>query len=50
LSSDPVERADLALLIPTLAVRIVTFTSGRTNRLQGVVHVMVFSAWGLAAG
>jgi Ca2+:H+ antiporter len=40
-----VEHADFALLILTLAVSIVTFTSGRTNMLQGVVHLVLFAAY-----
>jgi Ca2+:H+ antiporter len=40
-----VEHADFALLILTLAVSIITFTSGRTNMLQGVVHLMLFAAY-----
>lgn len=33
------------LLILTLAVSVVTFASGRTNILQGAVHVMLFAAF-----
>ena len=40
-----VEHADLALLILTLAVSMITFTSGRTNMLQGVVHLLLFAAY-----
>jgi Ca2+:H+ antiporter len=40
-----VENADLALLILTLAVSMITFTSGRTNMLQGVVHLVLFAAY-----
>ena len=40
-----VEHTDFALLILTLAVSMVTFTSGRTNVLQGVVHLLLFSAY-----
>ena len=40
-----VEHADLALLILTLAVSMITFTSGRTNMLQGVVHLVLFAAY-----
>ena len=40
-----VEHADLALLILTLAISIITFTSGRTNMLQGVVHLVLFAAY-----
>jgi Ca2+:H+ antiporter len=40
-----VEHADLALLILTLALSMITFTSGRTNMLQGVVHLVLFAAY-----
>jgi Ca2+:H+ antiporter len=40
-----VEHADLALLMLTLVVSIITFTSGRTNMLQGVVHLVLFAAY-----
>jgi Ca2+:H+ antiporter len=40
-----VEHTDLALLILTLALSIITFTSGRTNMLQGVVHLLLFAAY-----
>ena len=40
-----VENADLALLILTLAVSMITFTSGRTNMLQGLVHLLLFAAY-----
>jgi Ca2+:H+ antiporter len=40
-----VEHADLALLILTLAVSMITFTSGRTNMLQGVIHLVLFAAY-----
>jgi Ca2+:H+ antiporter len=33
------------LLVLTLAVSVVTFASGRTNILQGAVHVMLFAAF-----
>jgi len=33
------------LLVLTLVVSVVTFASGRTNVLQGVVHVMLFAAF-----
>jgi Ca2+:H+ antiporter len=39
------EHTDLALLILTLALSIITFTSGRTNMLQGVVHLLLFAAY-----
>ncbi len=37
--------ANDVLLLLTLAVSVVTFASGRTNILQGVVHVMLFAAF-----
>ena len=33
------------LLVLTLAVSVVTFASGRTNVLQGAVHVVLFAAF-----
>jgi hypothetical protein len=32
-------------LILTLALSMITFTSGRTNMLQGVVHLQLFAAY-----
>ena len=40
-----VEHTDFALLILTLAVSMITFTSGRTNVLLGVVHLLLFGAY-----
>ena len=40
-----VEHTDFALLILTLAVSMITFTSGRTNMLLGVVHLLLFGAY-----
>jgi Ca2+:H+ antiporter len=37
--------SDPVMLILTLAVSIVTFASGRTNVLQGVVHLVLFGAY-----
>ena len=37
-----VEHADMVLLVLTLGVSIVTFSSGRTNVLQGAVHLLLF--------
>jgi Ca2+:H+ antiporter len=37
--------SDPVMLILTLAVSIVTFASGRTNVLQGVVHLVLFAAY-----
>jgi len=39
------DKADNVLLLLTLAVCIVTFASGRTNILQGAVHVVLFGAF-----
>jgi Ca2+:H+ antiporter len=39
------QNADLLLLPLTLAVSIVTFASGRTNILQGMVHLLLFAAY-----
>ncbi|WP_119271624.1 calcium:proton antiporter [Taklimakanibacter deserti] len=40
-----VENTDLVLLLLTLAVSVITFSSGRTNLLQGAVHVVLFLAF-----
>lgn len=40
-----VEHTDFALLILTLAVSMITFMSGRTNVLLGVVHLVLFGAY-----
>jgi Ca2+:H+ antiporter len=37
--------ANDALLLLTLAVNILTFSSGRTNVLQGAVHLVLFGAF-----
>lgn len=39
------EHADLVMLVLTLAVSVVTFASGRTNILQGLVHLLLFVAF-----
>jgi Ca2+:H+ antiporter len=39
------DKANDVLLLLTIAVCVVTFASGRTNVLQGAVHVMLFSAF-----
>ncbi len=39
------EHTDLVLLILTLALSMITFMSGRTNMLQGVVHLLLFAAY-----
>ncbi len=39
------ESANNLLLAVTLAVSVVTFASGRTNVLQGAVHVVLFAAY-----
>jgi Ca2+:H+ antiporter len=40
-----VEGADLVLLLLTLAVSFLTFASGRTNVIQGAVHLILFGAY-----
>ncbi|MFL5281730.1 MAG: hypothetical protein ACJ8AW_12245 [Rhodopila sp.] len=40
-----VEHTDLVLLLVTLAVSVVTFASGRTNVIQGAVHLVLFAAY-----
>lgn len=40
-----VEHADLVMLLLTLVVSIVTFASGRTNIIQGMVHLVLFAAY-----
>lgn len=42
-----VEHGNLVLLLLTLFVSVVTFASGRTNVLQGLVHVLLFLAYTL---
>jgi Ca2+:H+ antiporter len=37
--------ANDVLLLLTLIVSVVTFSSGRTNILQGAVHVVLFGAF-----
>ncbi len=39
------QNADLVMLMLTLAVSIVTFGSGKTNILQGAVHLVLFAAY-----
>jgi len=39
------QNAELVLLPLTLAVSIVTFASGKTNILQGAVHLLLFAAY-----
>jgi Ca2+:H+ antiporter len=39
------QNADMVMLILTLAVSIVTFGSGKTNILQGAVHLLLFAAY-----
>ncbi len=40
-----VENTDFMMLILTLAVAVVTFASGRTNVLQGAVHLLLFATY-----
>jgi Ca2+:H+ antiporter len=36
---------DFVLLLLTLAVSVVTFASGRSNVMQGAVHLLLFAAY-----
>src|SRR5205085_7923517 len=38
-----IEGGNLPLLLLTLAVSVVTFTSGKTNVLQGCIHLLLFA-------
>jgi len=38
-----VQGGNLPLLLLTLAVSVVTFTSGKTNVLQGCIHLLLFA-------
>ncbi len=40
-----VQHTDVVMLLLTLTVSIVTFSSGRTNVLQGAVHLLLFGAY-----
>jgi Ca2+:H+ antiporter len=40
-----IEHANFALLLLTLLLSVVTFSSGRTNVLQGLVHALLFVAY-----
>ena len=40
-----VEHTDVVLLMLTLAVSVVTFASGRTNVIQGAVHLILFGVY-----
>jgi Ca2+:H+ antiporter len=40
-----VEHADSVMLLLTLAVSVVTFASGRTNVIQGAVHLILFATY-----
>jgi Ca2+:H+ antiporter len=39
------EHTDFVMLLLTLAVSVVTFASGRTNILQGIVHLLLFLSY-----
>ncbi len=39
------EHSDLVMLVLTMTVAIITFMSGRTNVLQGAVHLLLFIAY-----
>ena len=40
-----VEHTDLVMLLLTLVVCVVTFSSGRTNVMQGAVHLVLFMVY-----
>jgi Ca2+:H+ antiporter len=40
-----VQGGNLPLLLLTLAVSVVTFTSGKTNVLQGCIHLLLFAVF-----
>jgi Ca2+:H+ antiporter len=40
-----VQGVNLVMLVLTLVVSVVTFASGRTNVLQGLVHLLLFAAY-----
>jgi Ca2+:H+ antiporter len=40
-----VQHAELVLLVLTIVVSMITFASGRTNILQGAVHLVLFAAY-----
>jgi len=40
-----VEHTNIVLLVLTLGVSILTFASGRTNVMQGLVHLVLFVAF-----
>ncbi len=39
------QNTDVVMLVLTLGVSVVTFASGRTNVLQGAVHLLLFAAY-----
>ncbi len=39
------DHSDFVMLLLTLAVSVVTFASGRTNILQGIVHLLLFLSY-----
>jgi Ca2+:H+ antiporter len=39
------QNSDFVMLLLTLAVSVVTFASGRTNVLQGLVHLILFASY-----
>ena len=40
-----VEHTDMVMLLLTLVVCVITFASGRTNVMQGAVHLVLFAAY-----
>lgn len=39
------QNTDIVMLLLTLAVSVITFSSGRTNVLQGLIHLILFAAY-----
>jgi Ca2+:H+ antiporter len=39
------EAVDMLMLILTLGISLLTYASGRTNILQGAVHLLLFGAY-----
>jgi Ca2+:H+ antiporter len=39
------QSGNAVMLVLTLAVSLVTFSSGRTNILQGAIHLVLFGAY-----
>jgi Ca2+:H+ antiporter len=39
------EAKDIVLLVLTFVVSVITLASGRTNLMQGAVHLVIFAAF-----